>query len=141
MASCSRRGGVAPMGLFPGRTRRCAGDVARGPDSMILRGFPWGRRSAGWVGGGDGVGFRMIGETIREKLEQTPFVPFVIRASSGVAYKVSSPDLVVLMKTKVFVAEPRSDRSATVPYLHIAGVEETGNGHGRGKAERGRRRG
>jgi len=81
----------------------------------------------------------MIQETIREKLEQVPFVPFLIRASSGHAYKVTDPSLVVLMKTKVFVAEPRSDRSATVPYLHVAGVEESGNGTSRGVRQRRKR--
>lgn len=70
----------------------------------------------------------MIVETIREKLGQVPFAPFLVRASSGQSYKVSSPGLVVLMKSKMLIAEPRSDHSATVPYLQIAGVEESGNG-------------
>ncbi len=72
----------------------------------------------------------MIAETLREKLAQQPFEPFVIRASSGQAYKVASADLVVMMKTKVFVAQPRSDRAATVSYLHIAAIEESGDGNG-----------
>lgn len=71
----------------------------------------------------------MIAQTIREKLDQIPFEPFRIRASSGQAYLVRNPGLVVLMKSKVFVAEPNSDRAATVPYLHIAAVEELPNGH------------
>lgn len=83
----------------------------------------------------------MMSETIKEKLDQVPFVPFVIRSSSGAAYKVSSPGLVVLMKTKVFVAEPRSDRSATIAYPHIAAVEESENGHGPGGGSKGARRG
>lgn len=73
---------------------------------------------------------RVIAETIKEKHAQQLFEPFVMRASSGDGYKVSSPELIVLMKTKVFVAEPRSDRAATVSYLHISAIEETGNGHG-----------
>jgi hypothetical protein len=81
----------------------------------------------------------MIQETIQEKLEQMPFVPFVIRGSSGQAYKVSGPGLVVLMKSKVFIAQPRSDRCATIPYLHVAAVEEIGNG--RARAPRPRRKG
>jgi hypothetical protein len=83
----------------------------------------------------------MIVDTIKEKLAEHPFEPFVIRASSGQGYKVADPSLVVLMKSKVFVAEPRSDRSATVAYLHIAGVEDLGgNGHGhRGAPGRKRR--
>jgi len=83
----------------------------------------------------------MIAETIREKLAQQPFVPFVVRASSGHGYKVSNPDLIVLMKTKVFIAEPRSDRAATVSYLHITAIEELANGHRNGsRAPRGKRR-
>lgn len=72
----------------------------------------------------------MISETIKEKLAHDPFQPFIIRSSSGEGYRVSSPDMIVLMKTKVFVAEPRSDRAATVSYLHIAAIEELGNGNG-----------
>jgi len=37
--------------------------------------------------------------------------------------------MIVLMITKVFVAEPRSDRAATVSCPHIAAIEELGNGH------------
>jgi len=80
----------------------------------------------------------MIAETIREKLDQVPFEPFLIRASSGRAYRIGNPDLVVLMKSKVFIAEPNSDRAATAPYLHIAAVEETSNGHAR-RSRRGKR--
>ncbi len=75
----------------------------------------------------------MIADTIRERLEQSPFTPFIIRASSGQAYKVHDPALVVLMKTKLFIAEPKSDRAATVSYIHIASVDDNGNGRGHGQ--------
>jgi len=81
----------------------------------------------------------MIVEAIREKLEQDPFVPFLIRASSGKTYRVSNPGLVVLLKTRMFVAEPRSDRSATIPYLHVAAVEEFGGSNGNGHRRKPRR--
>ena len=73
----------------------------------------------------------MITETLKELIHREPFEPFVIRSSSGQGYKVADPSLIVLMKTKVFVAEPRSDKAATVSYLHIAAVEEAGNGQSR----------
>ena len=79
----------------------------------------------------------MVRESIRELLDRDPFQPFRIRASSGVAYEVRSPGLVVVMKSQVLIAEPRSDRYAVVPLLHIAGVELLGNGH----APRARRHG
>lgn len=78
----------------------------------------------------------MIIETIREKLAQQPFEPFIVHSSSGHGYKVSSPDLIVLMKSKLFVAEPRSDRAATVSYLHIKAIEELANGHPSARASR-----
>ena len=78
----------------------------------------------------------MARETIRDLLERAPFRPFRIRASSGVAYDVRSPGLVMLLKSQVLIAEPRSDRYVVVPLLHVAGVELIGNGH----AARGRRR-
>jgi len=82
----------------------------------------------------------MISETIKDKLAQHPFEPFIIRSSSGQGYKVSSPDMIVLMKSKVFVAEPRSDRAATVSYLHIAAIAEIGNGNGHPARPKGKRR-
>jgi hypothetical protein len=78
----------------------------------------------------------MVADTIREMINNDPFEPFLIRASSGRAYAVSNPDLIVLMKSSVFVAAPNSDRAATVPYLHIAAIESITNGH----AKRSRRR-
>lgn len=81
----------------------------------------------------------MILETIKDKLAHHPFEPFVIRTSGGQGYKVASPDLVVMMKSKVFVAEPRSDRATTISYLHITAIEENGNGNGH-HAKRQRRR-
>jgi len=83
----------------------------------------------------------MISETIKDRLSQHPFVPFLIRSSSGQGYVVSSPELVVAMKTKNFVAEARSERAATLSYLHIAAIEEVANGKGRHSAKsRGKRR-
>ena len=81
----------------------------------------------------------MIADTIRDLRDQVPFKPFVIRASSGEAYRVESADLLVLMKSKVFIAAPKSDKATTIPYLHVAGVEELANGEHK-RAPRGRRR-
>jgi hypothetical protein len=82
----------------------------------------------------------MIAPAIREQLQREPFTPFLIRASRGKAVRVASPDLAVLMKSEVFVAEPNSDRFTILPYLHVAGVESGGaNGRGRGPSKRARR--
>ena len=81
----------------------------------------------------------MIAVDIRERLQREPFEPFVIRASSGQGVRVASPNLAVLMKSAVFVAEPNSDRWAHLPYLHIAGLEGGGDGRARGASKRAKR--
>ena len=73
----------------------------------------------------------MIARTIRERLQPDQFEPFVIRSSSGQAVRVASPELAVLVKSEIFVAAPNSDRWEQLPYLHIAGLESDGSGHGR----------
>jgi hypothetical protein len=76
----------------------------------------------------------MARDSIRDLLEREPFQPFRIRASSGAAYDVRSPGLVVLLRSQVLIAEPRSDRYSVIPLLHVAGIELIGNGHtGRGR--------
>jgi len=82
-------------------------------------------------------GLRMIADTIREHLDRQPFEPFASRTSGGQAYRVANPDLVVVMKSKVFVAEPNSDRSATISYLHVATVESVGGKVARSRKRRG----
>ena len=68
-------------------------------------------------------------QSIREFLDREPFHPFRIRSSSGVAYVVRNPGLVVLLKSQVLIAEPNSDCYSVVPYLHVAGLEMIDNGH------------
>jgi len=73
----------------------------------------------------------MIIDRIRELLSADPFEPFRVRASSGRANEVYDPTLVVVMKSKLFIAEPNSDRAATVPFSHISGVKTGANGRAR----------
>jgi hypothetical protein len=70
----------------------------------------------------------MTADTIRVFLDREPFQPFRVRASSGAACDVRNPGLVVVLKSKVLVAEPRSDRYALIPFLHVAGIELISNG-------------
>jgi hypothetical protein len=80
----------------------------------------------------------MIADTIRERLEREPFEPFRIRSSSGKAYLVGAPYLIALMKSKVFIAMPKSDRWVELSYLHVAAVESVTNGQSK-RPPRGRR--
>jgi hypothetical protein len=72
----------------------------------------------------------MAVDDLREFIHREPFESFRVRVTSGDAYEVRDPDLVVLMRSRLFIAFPRSDRSVHVPYLHIAAVESLANGHG-----------
>jgi hypothetical protein len=81
----------------------------------------------------------MLVADIKERLSKMPFEPFQIRSSSGERYEISSPFLVALMKSKLFIAVPNSDRWAELSYLHIAALESAGNGHS-GRGSRAKRR-
>lgn len=78
----------------------------------------------------------MIADAIKERLQRDPFEPFRIVASSGKSYKVINPFQVALMKSRVFIAAPNSDRWAELAYLHIASVEGSMNGHAKPRKRR-----
>jgi len=71
----------------------------------------------------------MTATELHDLLEQEPFEPFRVRLSSGDAYEIRNPGLAVVMRSRLFVASPRSDRWTLIPFLHIAAVETLGNGH------------
>src|SRR5215467_2402637 len=85
-------------------------------------------------------GLMITPSDIRERLVNDPFEPFRIRSTSGEAHEIMAPFLVALMRSKVFIAEPNSDKWNEVPYLHIAALESLTNGHGSRRPRRGRRR-
>jgi hypothetical protein len=69
-------------------------------------------------------------DDLRDLLTRDPFEPFRVRHTSGDHYDIRDPLTVALMKSRLFIALPRSDQSAYVPYLHIAALETLANGHG-----------
>jgi hypothetical protein len=78
----------------------------------------------------------MTAEAIIDMLEREPFEPFRICLSSGESYEVTNPHMVALMRGRVFVALPDSERSTFVSYLHIAALETISNGHVRKKGRK-----
>jgi hypothetical protein len=61
-------------------------------------------------------------------LRRQPFEPFRVVMSSGESYEVRRPELVMPMRTYLFVALPggngqRSDAGAFCSYLHIAQLQ------------------
>jgi len=81
----------------------------------------------------------MIAENIRNLLRRDPFTPFRLVLSSGGHYDVVNPELVVVLKSEVFIAFADGERWAHVPLLHIASLETTRNGRTRKPVKRRRR--
>jgi hypothetical protein len=69
-------------------------------------------------------------EDLRNVLTRDPFEPFRVRLTSGDHYDIRDLLAAALMKSRLFIALPRSDRSVYVPYLHIAALETLENGRG-----------
>ena len=70
-------------------------------------------------------------DTIRDMLHREPFRPFRVVTSSGEAYPVRNPELVVPMKSSVFIALP-DDCWTVILYPHVTAVETLANGRPRG---------
>lgn len=73
----------------------------------------------------------MTAQELREFLEREPFEPVRVRLSSGDVYEIRQPELAVVMRSRLFIAFPGSDRWTLIPFLHIAAVETSGNGRSR----------
>jgi len=73
----------------------------------------------------------MTADELREFLEREPFEPVRVRLSSGDAYEIRNPGLAVVMRSRLFIAAPGTDRWTLIPFLHIAAVETIANGHAR----------
>ena len=73
----------------------------------------------------------MSSEALRKFLDREPFEPFRVGLNSGHAYEVRNPGLTVVMRSRLLIADPDSDRYTLIPFLHIAAVETIGNGASR----------
>ena len=62
-------------------------------------------------------------KNMREILERRPFVPVVIRLSSGQQLTIDHPENVLLTRTKIVVSYPERDVVTWAPLLHVASVE------------------
>ncbi len=69
-------------------------------------------------------------DDLRNLLTRGPFVLSASASPSGEHYDIRDPLAAALMKSRLFIALPRSDRSVYVPYLHIAALETLENGRG-----------
>ncbi len=65
----------------------------------------------------------MTADELKELLKRTPFRPFRIILSSGTVYEIKNPELVVVMRSELFIAFQGEDRWVFVPLLHVAAIE------------------
>ena len=65
----------------------------------------------------------MTADELKELLKRTPFRPFRIILSGGTVYEITNPELVVVMRSELFIAFPGEDRWVFVPLLHVAAIE------------------
>ncbi|HEY5315853.1 MAG TPA: hypothetical protein VIK18_25210 [Pirellulales bacterium] len=62
-------------------------------------------------------------ETIREWLNRRPFEPFLLRLSDGETHEVRHPENVVLLKSRLIVGYPETDRAVHCSLIHINSIE------------------
>lgn len=67
-------------------------------------------------------------DDLRHLLTQEPFHPFQGRLTGGDNYDIRDPVSAAMIKSRLFVADSRSDRSVYVHCLHIAALETPANG-------------
>jgi hypothetical protein len=65
----------------------------------------------------------MSHETLADLLHRRPFEPFALRMSTGERYEVRHPEMALLLKTKLILAHPDSDRTTICSLLHISEIE------------------
>ncbi|MDX1966813.1 MAG: hypothetical protein SFV23_06560 [Planctomycetaceae bacterium] len=65
----------------------------------------------------------MSHETLYELLHRRPFEPFVVRLTSGESHEIRHPEMALLLKTKLVVGQPDSDRMAICSLLHITQMD------------------
>ncbi len=65
----------------------------------------------------------MCHETLCELLHRRPFEPFAIRLTSGESHELRHPEMALLLKTKLVIGQPESDRMAICSLLHITQID------------------
>lgn len=62
-------------------------------------------------------------ETLKELLRRRPFEPFEIRLSNGEKHDVRHPELALLLKSRIVIGDPETDRMTFCALIHINSIE------------------
>jgi hypothetical protein len=65
----------------------------------------------------------MEANAISEWLNRQPFQPFRIKLTNQETVDITNPDLVVVMKRDIFIADPSGDHFKLFALMHIVGLE------------------
>jgi hypothetical protein len=65
----------------------------------------------------------MNAEAVREWLQRQPFQPFVMALSNGEQCEVRHPELVLLARTHLALADPAADRIRFIGLMHINTID------------------
>jgi hypothetical protein len=65
----------------------------------------------------------MNAEAVREWVRRQPFEPFEIRLSNGEIYQVRHPELVAVLKSKIAIGDPETERFAHVALIHVNSIQ------------------
>lgn len=65
----------------------------------------------------------MSHETLYDLLHRRPFEPFILRMSTDDRFEIRHPEMALLLKTKMILADGDSDRTHICSLLHIAEIE------------------
>ncbi len=65
----------------------------------------------------------MNSETLREWLSRRPFEPFILRLSNAEAFEVRHPENAIVLKTKIIVGYPETERVVHVALIHVNSIE------------------
>ena len=82
---------------------------------------------------------------LRDALRQTPFEPFRIHLTNGMAYDVRHPDMALVTRHNIHVVESTrsgrpSDRVVKCDLIHVVALEPLNGRNGRRRPKRPRRR-
>jgi len=62
-------------------------------------------------------------ETLEELLHRQPFEPFEVHLSSGETYEIRHPEFGMLLRSKLLIGLPESDRFVVCSLLHVTSVK------------------
>lgn len=62
-------------------------------------------------------------ETIHELLHHEPFQPLEVHLSNGERYTIRQPEFALLLKSRLVIGDPDTDRMTVCSLIHINSVQ------------------